>query len=209
MRRDFGCGGVARKKIVDGHAIDAHVGVVGIAEQANDRLAARQQRMMQLDFDVLRMGAAQVRVQVDAVGYFRHQRFHKPHGPMAVVVLHHRGIREAARVRGVIVGAVVIERPIHELQIAVRPVRIHIKKIHQAEFSESNFDAPHRQPREERQWSSLGGCFLAAERNDLMPHQASYVRSLAERRIPDHVQICEARKTQRFSDPVSAGFLDI
>jgi hypothetical protein len=209
MRRDFRRGCAARKKIVDSHAVNAHVGVVRVAEQANDRFAARQEGMMHLEFNVFRVSAAEVRVQIDAVGHLGHQRFRKPHGPVAVVVLHHRGIRVAARVRGVIVGAVVVERPIHELEIAVRAVRVQIEKIHQAEFSEANLEAPHRQLREERQRSSLGGCFLTAERNDLMPHQASRIGSLAEQRIAHHVQIRKARNAQRLPDPVPAGFLDI
>ena len=106
--------------------------------------------MVQLEFDIFGAGAGKIGVDVDAVRHLGHQRFRESHGPMAVVVFHHRGIRVAARVRGVVVGAVVVERPIHELEITVRAVRVQIKKIHQAEFSEANFEAPHRQLREER-----------------------------------------------------------
>ena len=42
-----------------------------------------------------------------------------------------------------------------------------------------------------------------------MPHQASHIGRLAERRIPNDVQIREARKAERFPDPVPAGFLDV
>ncbi len=209
VRRDFRFWRVARKKIGDGHAVNAHIGVIGVAEEANDCLAVRQDGMMQLEFHIFRARAAKIGVKIDAVGHLGHQCFRKTHGPVAVVVLHHRGIRVAARIRSVVVGAVVIHRPIHELEIAVRAVYVQIKKIHQAEFSEANFQAPHRQLREERQRRSLCVHFLAAERNNLMPYDASHVRRFAERRIAHHVQIRKPRKAEGFADPVPAGLLHI
>ena len=77
--------------------------------------------------------------------------------------------------------------------------------LDEAEFTEANFEAPHRQLREERQRRSLGCRFLAAQRNDLMPHQTSDVGSLAKQRIPDDVQIRESRKSERLPDAVPAG----
>ncbi len=133
------------RKSATANAVDAHVGVIGVAEDAKYGLAVRQEKMTQLEFNILRAGAAQVGVEVNAVRHLGHQRFRESHGPMPVVVFHHCGVGKTARIRGIVVGAVIVERPVHELEIAVRAVRVHVEKIHQAEFSEAKFQAPHRQ----------------------------------------------------------------
>ena len=135
--------------ICNGYAVNSHVGVVRVAQQANNGFAARQERAMQLEFHIFRAGAGQIGVQIDAVGHFGHQRFRESRGPVAVIVFDHCGIGVTTRIRGVVVCAVVVQRPIQRLQIAVRPVGVQIEKIRQAEFAKANFQAPHRQLLEE------------------------------------------------------------
>jgi hypothetical protein len=55
---------------------------------------------------------------------------------MRAVVLKEGGKREAASVRGIVVGAVIV-RPIHELEISIRAKGVEVKEIGQAEFSEA------------------------------------------------------------------------
>ena len=50
---------------------------------------------------------------------------------------------------------------------------------------------------------------MLAQRDDLMPHEPSDVRRLAEAGISYHVQISETREPQCFADPVAASFLDV
>jgi hypothetical protein len=56
---------------------------------------------------------------------------------MRAVVLKEGGKREAASVRGIVVGAVIVHRPIHELEISIRAKGVEVKEIGQAEFSEA------------------------------------------------------------------------
>jgi hypothetical protein len=51
--------------------------------------------------------------------------------------------------------------------------------------------------------------FFAAERNHLMPHQASCVGGLAEQWIPDHIKIREPAEAERFADPMPSGLLNV
>ena len=74
---------------------------------------------VEFEFDIFRPRAAQVRVQMNAVGDFGHQRFRKAHVHAMVVIFDHRAEGESARVRRIVVRAVVVDRPIHELKIGV------------------------------------------------------------------------------------------
>ncbi len=75
---------------------------------------------MNLELHVLRVRTSEIGVEMDAIGDLGHQSFGEARGPVPVVVLEHGGEGEAAGVRGVVVGAVVIHRPVHELKILCR-----------------------------------------------------------------------------------------
>jgi hypothetical protein len=55
------------------------------------------------------------------------------------MIFKHGSIGESARIRRIVVGAIVIHGPVHELEIAIRPIGIQIKKVRQAHLPKSNF----------------------------------------------------------------------
>ena len=164
---------------------------------------------MEFEFDVFGAGAAHVRVKVNAIGDFWHQRFGEADDVILIVIFHEHGEREAPGVGGVIVSAVVVDSPVHELQVCVGAVSVEVKEIGETHFAEAKFEAAFRKFAEEGVGSAIGSNFLVAERNDLVPHEARHVGSLAERGIADHVEVEESGDAESFAEPVAAGFLDI
>ena len=138
---NFGNGSEAGLKSVNSLAIAAHVGVVHIGQEAENPFAAGKERAVQLDFGVFGVGARDVGIEVNAVGDLGHEPFGEPRGPVPIVVFHHGGKGEASRIRGIVVGAIVVDGPVHELKICVAPVVVYIEEIDNAHFPESNLDA--------------------------------------------------------------------
>jgi hypothetical protein len=118
---------------------------VQIAEKPHGSSAMQEAISARLKLQICRTGARHIRVEIDAVCDFRHQRFRQPRGKPVVVVFDHGAISVAARVRGVVVGPVIVHSPIHELQAAVGAVRIHVEEIDYVEFSEAKLDSASRQ----------------------------------------------------------------
>src|SRR5581483_3746456 len=65
----------ADQEIVYGLAIDAHVGVIDVAQKADDALLMADGVAAKFKLGIFRTGAAQVGVQVDAIGDFGHEGF--------------------------------------------------------------------------------------------------------------------------------------
>src|SRR5437899_3234386 len=171
MRSDLGNWRDAGKKIVDRLTVAAHVGVIYVSEDAQDALAFRDDRAANIEFNILGARAAEVRVKMNAVRDFGHQAFGKADGPAAVVILEHSGESEAPRVRSVIVGPVVVDRPVHELKIGVRTVIVVVEEVGHAEFAETNLQSAHRQPAEQGKWRAHRWCIFRAKGNNLVPNQ--------------------------------------
>ena len=75
---DDGRGREAVEEVVVGDAVDAHVGVVDVAEEAQappalGREEGAEERVMELDLEVLAAGAAEVPLEIDAVGDGGHE----------------------------------------------------------------------------------------------------------------------------------------
>jgi len=164
---------------------------------------------VKFELDIFCSGAGQVGVQVNSVRHFGHQPFRKTHGPPMVVIFEHRAEGVSASVRCIIVGAGVVDSPIHELQIGIGPVRIEVEKIGQAEFTEAHLEAALGQFVKNRKGSLVNRFFSAAERNDLMDHQTRDVGHFTQRGIAHDIEIREPRKAQRLADAVSARFLHV
>ena len=96
-------------------------------------------RAVQFEFHIFCAGSAHVRIEVNAVGHFRHQGFRKAYRPASLVILEHRRKRESSRVRRIVVRAVVIHGPVHELKSGVGAVSIGIKEVRQTELAEADF----------------------------------------------------------------------
>src|ERR1700730_2848574 len=126
------------KKIVYRSAVAAHVGVIHKAQESNDSFLMVHHRTVKLELHVFRARPADVRIQVNAVGYFRHQHFSKPHRPAPLVNFDHGPEGKAPRVRRVVVCSIVVRGPVHELKTGVRTIRIGIEEVHHTEFSEAN-----------------------------------------------------------------------
>src|SRR5207237_316937 len=62
------------------------------------------------------------------------------HRPAPLVVFKHRGEREPSRVCRIVIRAVVIYGPVHELEAGVCAVCIVVEKVRQAELSEPDFE---------------------------------------------------------------------
>src|SRR6266403_85401 len=140
VRSDFGNGRDAGKKVVDRLTIATHVRVIYVSEQAQDAFLLEDDSATDLEFNILGARAAEVRVEMNTVCAFRHQCFRKTRGPVTVVILEHRGEGKAASVRGVVVGAVVVERPVHKLKIGVRAIIVVIEEVCETDFSKTNFE---------------------------------------------------------------------
>ena len=104
---------------VDCLSVVAHVGAVGKEKQALGPFALRDKAVPQLELAILGVGAAEGPVHVNAVGHGGHGEEAIAQAPYLVVVLCHGAHCIAARIGGVIPGAVVVYCPVHELQVAV------------------------------------------------------------------------------------------
>ena len=127
-------------------AVEAHVGVVDVAEEADGAFAVRREEtaedaVAQFEFHVLAAGAAQVPVEVDAVGDGGHQGEAVAGGPGFVVVLGDGGVGVAAGVGGVVPCAVVVGGPVQELQVAVGADAVEVEDVGQAHLADAEFEA--------------------------------------------------------------------
>ena len=64
-------------------------------------------------------GPGDVCVEMEPIGHFGHKRFGEAHAPPAIIVLNNYCISVAARVCRIVVRAIVVDRPVQELQVAV------------------------------------------------------------------------------------------
>src|SRR5262249_34715388 len=112
-------------------------------------------------------------------------------------------------IRRIVKGTVVVHGPIRELKIAVGAVSVEVEEICRAHLAEADFDASLGKLREERKRRAVADDFFAAQRNDLGPHQASYVRGCADCGSSHYVDVSESGYTQGFADAVPSGGLHV
>ena len=144
----------------------------------------------------------------DAVGDRGHQHLAEAGRPGAVVVFRHQPVRVAARVGGVIVGAVVHDGPVHELEMAVAADRVQVEEIHRAHLAQAQFQAPDGNRGGERQRIARGLGRLLAQRNGVVQHHSRDVRSFAQRWVANHVHVGETGDAERIAESGSAGAFD-
>src|SRR6267154_4018188 len=209
MSGDIRHSGPARQKIVDRFSIAAHVGVIGETQETNNAFPMPKHRTVEFDLDIFCPGAAHFRIEVNAVGHFRHQRFRKSYRPAPLTVFKHRRKRESSRVRCVVVRAVVVHGPVHELETGVRTVGIVIEEIRHAELPKADLEPALGKRRKKRERRTRAIDLLVAKGNDLVPHESSDVRCFAQVRIPHDIQIGDARQTDSLTNAMAAGFLNV
>ena len=117
----------------------------------------------------------QIPFEIDAVGYFRHQSFGKTHAPVSILIFNYQAVSIAARVGGVVVGAVVVDGPVRELEMAVAADRVDVEEVRHAELPRADFNVAYWQFCCERKWTTSGVCLFLTDRDDLMDHQTSHV----------------------------------
>ena len=137
-------------------AVDAHVGGVGVGEQADDAGFLRDQAVAKFVFEVFRVDLPGPPDEIDAVGDFRHEGFGETESPVAVFVVGGEADGVAARVGGVVPGAVVVGGPVEELEVRVGADGVDVEEIRHAEFAEAEFEAAAREFVEEREGSCAG-----------------------------------------------------
>ena len=97
--------------------------------------------LAELELAVLPAGAAEVPVEVDAVGDGGHQGERVAGGPVLVDVLGDGAVGVAAGVGGVVPGAVVVDGPVHELQVAVGADAVDVEEVGQAHLADVELEA--------------------------------------------------------------------
>ena len=125
-------------EMIDCFTVAPHVGVIDEGQKPDNALLMTHHRPMQFKLEVFGVRAAQVRVEMDPIGNFWHQRHGESRGPSPVVVFDHRRKSEAACIRCVVVRAVVVHGPVHELKTRIRTIRIHVEEVRHAELPEAN-----------------------------------------------------------------------
>src|ERR1700691_457648 len=116
------------RRLYDLVAVDTHVGVIGVGEQANDSGFFGNHAMTQFVFEVLRMRLPRLPDEVDAVGDLRHQGFAETKSPVSIFVVGGKSDGISASVSGVVVGTVVVGGPVEELQVRIGADGIHIEE---------------------------------------------------------------------------------
>ena len=161
--------------------IVAHVGVVEIGQQPHRTRPVRDAVSAGLELQVFRTRPRNVGVEVLVVGHLRHQRFGKTRRPPVIVVLQHRAVGVAARVGGVVVGAVRVYCRVEELQVTVGGIGIHIEEIDQIELAEAEFDAPRGKACCQMKLVPVRFNALLRQRDDLAQHEARQIGALGKR----------------------------
>ena len=177
MSADFRTRRFARQKIVDRLAVDAHVGVVHKRQQAHRGRPICNQPRVKFEFEVFRAGATQIPVQVGAVRHLGHQGLAEAKRPVAVVIFGDHADGVAAGVGGIVVGAVVVDGPVHELGMTVAATVVEVEEVSHSELARAQFQATDRQAGSQGERSALGSLPFRAERDNLSNHGPRQVGS--------------------------------
>src|SRR5580700_572196 len=119
----------------------SHVRLIKIAEETDRAFTMEKATSARFEFEVFGARAGDVRVEIDSIRDLGHQGYRQARCKPAVVIFKKNAVGVAARVRGVVVGAVIVDGPIHELQAAVGAERIHVEEIDYVELSDAELDA--------------------------------------------------------------------
>ncbi len=142
--------------LIDLVSVDAHVGGVGVGEQANDAGLVRNQAVAEFVFEIFRVDLPGLPDEIDSVGDFRHESFGEAESPVAVFEVGGEADGVAAGVGGVVPGAVVVGGPVDELEVSVGADGVDVEEIRHAEFAEAEFETAAREFVEEGEESCAG-----------------------------------------------------
>src|SRR5262249_56166076 len=77
---------------------------------------------------------------VNAIGDLWHQRFSESDTPVSILIIDEGPVGIPTGVGGIVVRAVVVDGPIHELKMAVTSGRVCIEEIADPQFSKIDFN---------------------------------------------------------------------
>ncbi len=165
-----------------------------------------------LQLEVLRARPRHIGIQECTVRNLRHQRFGKARGPRGIVVFHDDGVGVTPRVRGHIVGAIVVHRPVQELQIAVGTIGVRIEEIRQVHLACAQLQSPRGNRGSQIQFVPVGFHSLARQWNDLAQHQLRKVRVILLWHALPHshrIEVYKSRQSDCIADAVSCCVFDL
>ena len=162
-----------------------------------------------LQFIVFRSRAAQIPVQVGTVGHLGHEGLPEAEGPVAVVIFGNHADGVATGVGGVVIGAIVVDRPVHELGVTVATHAIQIEEISHTELSRAQFEATNRQGCRQGEGAALGFDRFSTQRDNLTNHGPREVWSGPERRVAHYVDVDKSCQSERVAHAAAIGRFNI
>ena len=108
---------------------------------------------------------------------------HEPYMARAMVrqIKQHR-VRVAARVGREVIGAVGVDRPVHELQVTVATRPVHVEEVHESHFADANLDPACRNAGRECKGVAVLGHPLITEWNEY--HDRNWAARFGEALMP-------------------------
>src|SRR5262249_32596736 len=146
-----------------------------------------EERPARLKLPVLPAGTAQVPVEVYSVSDRGHQRKGVTRAPVSVDVFGDHAVCVATGIRRIIPCAIVVDRPIHKLQMAVAPYAVLIEIVRQAHLANVELEPPFRKLSGEGERRALVFDELTGEADGLVQLDARHVRLGAKAGIAHNV----------------------
>ena len=176
----------------------AHVGVIDERQGAQGAAPTIFAAVFDLELEVLGVAVDEVPVERDAVGHGRHQHLAEARLDNRSLILDHQPVGVTARIRCVIPGAVVVDGPVHELQMAVGAGGVDVEEIGGRHLADAQLEAMARHVGERRDGAAIAVGFpVARQRNHLVYLQARHVGLARQRRIAHDVEVGEAGDAER------------
>jgi len=204
----------AIEEVVDGFAVGAHVGIVGVEEDARGAFGLGSvswgyPAMAQLELAILAVSAAEGPVEIDAVGDDGHGEDAVSQTPYAVVIFGEAAEGVAARVGGVVPCTVVVHGPVHELKVGVGGDFVGIDEVIRAHFADAKFKAADGNAGGDGVGARVLGGGLGGEADDLMDLVAGGVGNATEGGVAHDVEVGETGEPVCFAEAAAFGGFEV
>ena len=185
------------------------MGAVGVEENPLGSFAFWKEAVPYFELAVLGVGAAEGPVHVNAIACDGHGEEAVSQTPDFVVVLGHAAHGVSAGVGGVVPGAVVVNRPVHELQVAVGAWAVDVEEVGQRHFADAELDAAHGDAGGQRKGARFLAGGLPGETDDLVNLISGQIGRGTEGGVAHHVKIGEARQAQGLAEAAAARAFEV
>ncbi len=125
------------------------------------------------------------------------------------MVLEDGGVGVAAGVGGIVPGAVVVDGPVEELQVAVGADGVDVEVVGQAHLADVKLEAALGHLCGERERSPFGFDEFVGEANGLVNLDAREIGLGSEVGIADDIEIGETGEAKRLADAAAAGGFEV